>query len=89
MFWLYAALSSAGILEPVICSCVAAELIGYRLQELVGTDRLPFLNGIRSFALLLLLEPQQSNQFALETERRHNRAYYIYYYQPTRGTRFW
>jgi hypothetical protein len=83
MFWLYAALSSAGILEPVLCSCVAAELIGYRLQELVGNDRLLFLSGIRSFTQLLLLKPQQSNQFALETEQRHKQTDCIYHYQPT------
>jgi hypothetical protein len=82
MFWLYAALSSAGILEPVICSCVAAEWIGYRLQELVGNDRLLFLSGIRSFTLLLLLKPQRSNQFALETEQRHKQTDCIYHYQP-------
>jgi hypothetical protein len=81
MFWLYAALSSAGILEPVICSCVAAEWIGYRLQELVGNDRLLFLSGIRSFTQLLLLKPQQSNQFALETEQRHKPTDCIYHYQ--------
>jgi hypothetical protein len=83
MFWLYAALSSAGILEPVICSCVAAEWIGYRLQELVGNDRLLFLSGIRLFTQLLLLKPQQSNQFALETEQRHKQTDCIYHYQPT------
>lgn len=83
MFWLYAALSSAGILEPVLCSCVAAELIGYRLQELVGNDRLLFLTGIRSFTQLLLLKPQQLNQFPPETEQRHKQKDCIYHYQPT------
>lgn len=59
MCWLYVALSSAGILEPVICSCVAAEFIGYRLQELVGTDHLLLLSGVGRFTQLLLLERQQ------------------------------
>jgi hypothetical protein len=49
MFWLYAALSSAGILEPVVCSCVAAELIGYRLQQLLGTDHWLFFNAVSWF----------------------------------------
>jgi hypothetical protein len=49
MFWLYATLSSAGILEPVICSCVAAELIGYRLQQLLGTDHWLFLSAVSWF----------------------------------------
>ena len=49
MLWLYVALSSAGILEPVICSCVAAEWIGYRLQQLLGTDHWLFLSGVSWF----------------------------------------
>lgn len=49
MRWLYVALSSAGILEPVICSCVAAELIGYRLQQALGTDQFLFLSGVSWF----------------------------------------
>lgn len=61
MFWLCAALSTAGILEPLLCSCVAAELVGYRLQQLLGSDNLPLLSGVGWFTQLLLLEQQQSN----------------------------
>jgi len=41
MFCFCAALSAAGILEPVIFSCVAAEWAGYRLHQLLGSDKLP------------------------------------------------
>ena len=50
MFWLCAALSAAGILEPVICSCVAAEWAGYQLQQLLGSDKVSFLSGVGWFS---------------------------------------
>ena len=43
MFWICAALSAAGILEPVICWRVAGEWADYRLRQLLRTDRLFFV----------------------------------------------
>jgi hypothetical protein len=52
MFWLCAALSAAGVLEPVICSCLVAEMAGYRLRRLLPNDKLAFLG--RSHPVFLL-----------------------------------
>ena len=59
MFWLCAALSAAGVLESVICSCLVAELIGYWLHRLLHSDRLPFLSRRHMVHHLLLYGPQQ------------------------------
>jgi hypothetical protein len=40
MFWFCAALSAAGVLESVICSCLLAEFAGYWLQRLVDRNML-------------------------------------------------
>ena len=40
MSWLWAALSSAGILDSAICPYLAAELLGYRLLHLFHSYRL-------------------------------------------------
>jgi hypothetical protein len=60
MFWLCAALSAAGILEPVICSCVAAEWAGYRLHHLLRSDKLPLPIGAGWFTSYYFSE--RSNQ---------------------------
>jgi hypothetical protein len=59
MFWLCAALSAAGILESVICSCLAAELAGYRLRQLLRSGKLPFPSHGRMVRHLLVHGPQQ------------------------------
>jgi sterol desaturase/sphingolipid hydroxylase (fatty acid hydroxylase superfamily) len=59
MFWFSAALSAAGMLESVICSCLVAELAGYWLHRLLHTDRLPFLSRRHMVHHLLLYGPLQ------------------------------
>ena len=43
MTWFCAALSAAGVLESVICSCLMVELAGYWLYRLVPITMLPLL----------------------------------------------
>jgi sterol desaturase/sphingolipid hydroxylase (fatty acid hydroxylase superfamily) len=59
MFWFSAALSAAGMLESVICSCLVAELAGYWLHRLLHSDRLPFLSRRHMVHHLLLYGPLQ------------------------------
>lgn len=40
MFWVCATLSAAGVLESVICSCLLAELAGYRVCRILRRDQL-------------------------------------------------
>jgi sterol desaturase/sphingolipid hydroxylase (fatty acid hydroxylase superfamily) len=39
MFWFCAALSAAGVLESVICSCLVAEFAGYWLHRLLHSEK--------------------------------------------------
>jgi hypothetical protein len=57
MFWLCAALSAAGVLEPVICSCLAAEMAGYRLRWLLHSDKLASLGRSQMVHPIFLLRP--------------------------------
>ena len=59
MFWFCAALSAAGVLESVICSCLVAELAGYWLHRLLHSDKLPFLSRGHMVHHLLLYRPMQ------------------------------
>jgi sterol desaturase/sphingolipid hydroxylase (fatty acid hydroxylase superfamily) len=59
MFWFCAALSAAGVLESVICSCLVAELAGYWLHRLLHSDKLPFLSRRHMVHHLLLYGPLQ------------------------------
>jgi sterol desaturase/sphingolipid hydroxylase (fatty acid hydroxylase superfamily) len=59
MFWFCAALSAAGVLESVICSCLVAELAGYWLHGLLHSYKLPFLNRSHMVHHLLLYGPMQ------------------------------
>ena len=59
MFWFCAALSAAGVLESVICSCLVAELAGYWLHRLLHSDTLPFLSRGHMVHHLLLYGPMQ------------------------------
>ncbi len=59
MFWFSAALSAAGMLESVVCSCLVAEVAGYWLHRLLHTDRLPFLSRRHMVHHLLLYGPLQ------------------------------
>ncbi len=59
MFWFCAALSAAGVLESVICSCLVAELAGYWLHSLLHSDKLPFLSRSHIVHHLLLYGPMQ------------------------------
>lgn len=45
MFWVCATLSAAGVLESVICSCLLAELAGYRVRRMLRRDLLSFPIG--------------------------------------------
>jgi hypothetical protein len=44
MFWFCSALSAAGVLEPIICSCLVAEFASYWLHRLVHSYKLPLLS---------------------------------------------
>src|SRR5258708_36941951 len=59
MFWFCAALSAAGVLESVICSCLVAELVGYWLHRLLHSGKLPFLSRSHMLHHLLLYGPMQ------------------------------
>jgi len=59
MFWFCAALSAAGVLESVICSCLVAELTGYWLHRLLHSDKLPVLSRSHMVHHLLLYGPMQ------------------------------
>ena len=59
MFWFCAALSAAGVLESVICSCLVAELAGYWLHGLLPSDKLPFLSRSHMVHQLLPYGPTQ------------------------------
>jgi len=59
MFWFCAALSAAGVLESVICSCLVAELAGYWLHRLLHSDKLPILSRSHMVHHLLLYGPMQ------------------------------
>lgn len=48
MSWLWAALSSAGILDSAICPYVVAELLGYRLLHLFYSYRLAIRSRSRT-----------------------------------------
>jgi hypothetical protein len=45
MFWVCATLSAAGVLESVICSCLLADLAGYRVRRILRRDQLYFPIG--------------------------------------------
>ena len=59
MCWFCAALSAAGVLESVICSCLVAELAGYWLHRLLHSDKLPILSRSHMVHHLLLYGPMQ------------------------------
>jgi len=59
MSWIYAALSAAGVLESVLCSCLVAEFAGYWLHRLLHTDKLSFLSRGHMLHHLLLYGPTQ------------------------------
>jgi sterol desaturase/sphingolipid hydroxylase (fatty acid hydroxylase superfamily) len=59
MFWFCAALSAAGVLESVICSCLVAEFAAYWLHRLLHSDKLPFLSRNHMAHHLLLYGPTQ------------------------------
>jgi hypothetical protein len=54
MLWLCAALSAAGVLKPIICSCLVAEMAGCWLRWLFHCDKLPFLS--RSYTVHPIFE---------------------------------
>jgi len=59
MSWIYAALSAAGVLESVICSCILAEFAGYWLHRLLHSGKLSFLSRGHMLHHLLLYGPTQ------------------------------
>jgi hypothetical protein len=59
MFWFSAALSAAGILEPAICSCLAAERAGYWVHRQLRSDMLQFLSRSPLVHQRLLCGPLQ------------------------------
>jgi hypothetical protein len=59
MFWFCASLSAAGVLESVICSCLVAELVGYRLYGVLHSDTLLVVSRRHLVHHLLLYGPQR------------------------------
>ena len=59
MFWFCASLSAAGVLESVICSCLVAELVGYRLHQVLHSDTLLVVSRRHLVRHLLLYGPQR------------------------------
>ena len=59
MFWFCSALSAAGVLEAVVCSCLVAEFTGYWLHRLLHSDKLPFLSRNHMAHHLVLYGPTQ------------------------------
>ena len=59
MCWFCAALSAAGVLESVICSCLVAEFAGYWLHRLLHSGKLSFLSRGHMLHHLLLYGPTQ------------------------------
>lgn len=59
MFWFCASLSAAGVLESVICSCLVAELVGYRLHRVLHSDTLLLVSSRHLVRHLLMYGPQQ------------------------------
>ena len=62
MFWFCAALSAAGVLEPVICSCLVAEFAGYWLHRRLHSARTPFLSHSHLARHLLRYGPLQATR---------------------------
>jgi sterol desaturase/sphingolipid hydroxylase (fatty acid hydroxylase superfamily) len=59
MFWFCAALSAAGVLESVICSCLVAEFAGYWLHRLLHSEKFPMLSRSHMAHHLILYGPTQ------------------------------
>ena len=60
MSWLWAALSTAGILDSAICPNVVAELLGYRLLYLFRTYTLAIQSRSRTIHAFLLHRGKES-----------------------------
>jgi sterol desaturase/sphingolipid hydroxylase (fatty acid hydroxylase superfamily) len=73
MFWFCAALSAAGVLESVICSCIVAEFAGYWLHRLLHSDKLPFLSRNHMAHHLLLYGPTQPMRAQSYKDATHGR----------------
>jgi sterol desaturase/sphingolipid hydroxylase (fatty acid hydroxylase superfamily) len=73
MFWFCAALSAAGVLESVICSCLVAEFAGYWLHRLLHSDKLPFLSRNHMAHHLLLYGPTQPMRAESYEDATHGR----------------
>jgi hypothetical protein len=72
MFWFCATLSSAGVLESVICSFLVAEFAGYWLHRLLPGNRLHLLSRNHLAHYLLLYGPP--NPMRWESYRYRNGA---------------
>jgi hypothetical protein len=59
MSWLWAALSTAGILDSAICPYVVAELLGYRLLHLCCSYRVAIRSSSRAIYRFLLDQGKQ------------------------------
>jgi sterol desaturase/sphingolipid hydroxylase (fatty acid hydroxylase superfamily) len=73
MFWFCAALSAAGVLESVICSCLVAEFSGYWLHRLLHSDKLPFLSRNHMAHDLLLYGPTHPMRAESYKDATHGR----------------
>jgi sterol desaturase/sphingolipid hydroxylase (fatty acid hydroxylase superfamily) len=73
MFWFCAALSAAGVLESVICSCLLAEFAGYWLHRLLHSEKLPQLSRSHMAHHLILYGPTQPMRADSYMDATHGR----------------
>jgi sterol desaturase/sphingolipid hydroxylase (fatty acid hydroxylase superfamily) len=73
MFWFCAALSAAGVLESVICSCLVAEFAGYWLHRLLHSEKFPLLSRNHMANHLILYGPTQPMRADSYKDATHGR----------------
>ena len=73
MFWFCAALSAAGVLESVICSCLVAEFAGYWLHRLLHSEKFPMLSRNHIAHHLILYGPTQPMRADSYKDATHGR----------------
>jgi sterol desaturase/sphingolipid hydroxylase (fatty acid hydroxylase superfamily) len=73
MFWFCAALSAAGVLESVICSCLVAEFAGYWLHRLLHSEKFLLLSRNHIPNHLILYGPTQPMRADSYKDATHGR----------------
>src|SRR5258706_1783400 len=73
MFWFCAALSAAGVLESVICSCLLAEVAGYWLHPPLPSEKVAQLSRSHMGHHPILYGPTPANRPASYKDATHGR----------------